>query len=158
MKTEKQIRQMLGAIRRQIAAGVISLELGTAQEMILGWVLDALPPEYEAFQNAVGASKFERAMAVEGIGQDFTGSGDVILGVEEINLLPVTPGSCGPGVYRFGSGQIQNQCDMFHFWSLHPGGANFLYADGSVHFVNYGVAAILPALASRAAGEVVGAP
>jgi prepilin-type processing-associated H-X9-DG protein len=46
---------------------------------------------------------------------------------------------------------------MYHFWSMHPGGANFLFADGSVRFLGYGTAApVIPALATRAGGEVVG--
>jgi prepilin-type processing-associated H-X9-DG protein len=90
-----------------------------------------------------------------GIGQAFTGSADMILGVREPNLLPVTPGSCPPGIYSFGPGRISNQCDMFHFWSLHPGGANFLLADGSVQFLSYSLAPLLPALATRSGGEAV---
>lgn len=88
-----------------------------------------------------------------GVGQKLTGSGDMVLGVEEPNILTVTVGSCAPGTYKFGPGDIGNQCDMFHFWSMHPGGANFLFADGSVHFLSYSAAPILPALASRAGGE-----
>jgi prepilin-type processing-associated H-X9-DG protein/prepilin-type N-terminal cleavage/methylation domain-containing protein len=53
---------------------------------------------------------------------------------------------------------ITNQCDMFHFWSLHTGGANFAFADGSVRFLNYSAAPLMPALASRAGGETVEAP
>jgi len=47
---------------------------------------------------------------------------------------------------------------MFHFWSPHIGGAFFLFADGSAHFLPYAAASILPALASRAGGEAVTLP
>jgi len=90
-----------------------------------------------------------------GAGQKSTGSCDMILGVEEQNALPVTVGSCGPGTYRYGPGRVDNQCDMFHFWSLHSSGGHFLFADGSVHFLRYSAAAILPALATRGGGEPV---
>ena len=42
--------------------------------------------------------------------------------------------------------------------SLHPGGANFLFADGSVRFLAYSADAILPALGTRAGGESAIAP
>ena len=42
------------------------------------------------------------------------------------------------------------------FWSLHPGGANFLFADGSVRFVKEKRRlVIMQALATRAGGELV---
>ncbi|QJW98368.1 DUF1559 domain-containing protein [Frigoriglobus tundricola] len=44
--------------------------------------------------------------------------------------------------------------DAAHFWSSHPGGANFAYADGSVHFLPYAADDVLPALFTRAGGEV----
>jgi len=90
-----------------------------------------------------------------GAGQKFTGSADMILGVEEQNILLVTAGSCAPGSYKFAPGTFRNQCDMFHFWSPHSGGAQFLFADGAVHFLSYAAAPILPALASRAGNEAV---
>jgi prepilin-type N-terminal cleavage/methylation domain-containing protein/prepilin-type processing-associated H-X9-DG protein len=46
-------------------------------------------------------------------------------------------------------------CDTHHFWSLHPGGGNWVFADGSVRFLPYACNAILPALATRQGGEVV---
>ena len=49
-----------------------------------------------------------------------------------------------------------NFCDFYHFWSNHPGGAFFAFADGSVRFLPYAADAVLPALATRAGGEVGG--
>lgn len=90
-----------------------------------------------------------------GVGQLGTGSADLILGVREQNLQPILAGSpCGPGAYPFSSGQFSDPCAMFHFWSPHPGGANFAFTDGSVRFQVYAVNPLMPALASRAAGEV----
>lgn len=104
------------------------------------------------------STDFQYGWWYAGIGQRFTGSGDMILGVQEVNLLPVKPKTCGPGAYPYGPGRISNPCDMFHFWSLHPSGANFLFVDGSVHFLPYSVRPILPALASRAGAETVDPP
>ena len=92
-------------------------------------------------------------------GQGNTGSGDTVLGVRELHDPKARYASdCPPGPYRFAPGDLNQQCDLFHFWSLHPGGANFLYADGSVQFLTYDADAILPALATRAGGEVVKRP
>jgi prepilin-type N-terminal cleavage/methylation domain-containing protein/prepilin-type processing-associated H-X9-DG protein len=93
-----------------------------------------------------------------GVGQQFSGSAEMVLGVREPNLLLVTKGSCPPGNYWFTSGSLSNQCDMFHFWSPHIGGAYFLFADGSAHFLSYSANSILPALASRAGGEAASVP
>jgi prepilin-type processing-associated H-X9-DG protein len=59
------------------------------------------------------------------------------------------------GPFHYGPGRTDNPCDRFHFWSLHPGGANFAFADGSVRFLPYGAEPIMVALATRAGGEVV---
>jgi prepilin-type N-terminal cleavage/methylation domain-containing protein/prepilin-type processing-associated H-X9-DG protein len=92
-----------------------------------------------------------------GAGQRFTGSCDMILGVEELNKQVITAGSCPPGRYGFAPGSINNPCDMFHFWSQHAGGGGqFAFCDGSARFLSYGAAPIMPALASRAGGETVG--
>lgn len=93
-----------------------------------------------------------------GWGQSQDGSGDMVLGVREYNVG--TYGiDCLPGPYAFGPGRLQNQCDAFHFWSLHlGGGAHFLFADDSVHFLSYGAAPLLPALATRASDDVAYLP
>ena len=65
---------------------------------------------------------------------------------------------CPVGPYNFAPDRFDNPCAMFHFWSPHPGGANFAFADGSVRFLSYSVDAVLPALSTRAGGEAVGVP
>jgi prepilin-type processing-associated H-X9-DG protein len=56
-----------------------------------------------------------------------------------------------PAVY--GPGRLNNECDTQHFWSFHTGGANWLFADGSVHFPAYTAAPLLPQLVTRNGGE-----
>ena len=89
-----------------------------------------------------------------GVGQLDTGSLDMVLGVREVNQWDDAR-FCFRGPYNFGPGRVDNICDAFHFWSLHNGGANFLFCDGSTRFMVYESRGIMPALASRAGGEVV---
>ena len=91
-----------------------------------------------------------------GHGQERTGSCDMVLGVREVNLYEHGYADCPRGPYRFGPGRLTDPCDQFHFWSLHSGGANFVFADGSVHFLRYAADLVLPALATRHGGEVIG--
>lgn len=65
---------------------------------------------------------------------------------------------CQNGPYLFQPGDLRNNCDSFHFWSTHPGGANFAFADGSVRFLSYSADPIMPALATRSGGETVEIP
>jgi prepilin-type processing-associated H-X9-DG protein len=92
-----------------------------------------------------------------------TGSGDVVLGVREFNVgyYSQPPDNCPKGQanpYEFKPGNMHDPCDTFHFWSLHSGGANFLLGDGSVRFLPYTAAQILPALATRDKGETLMLP
>jgi prepilin-type N-terminal cleavage/methylation domain-containing protein/prepilin-type processing-associated H-X9-DG protein len=48
------------------------------------------------------------------------------------------------------------RCDDNHFWSRHSGGANWVFADGSVHFLSYNITPDMwQALATKAGGEVI---
>jgi prepilin-type processing-associated H-X9-DG protein len=89
-----------------------------------------------------------------GFGQAGTGSADMLLGARERNFGGQYVASCPPGPYHFQPGQLSTQCDLFHFWSLHSGGGQFLFADGAVRFLTYSADPLLPALATRS-GEVV---
>jgi prepilin-type N-terminal cleavage/methylation domain-containing protein/prepilin-type processing-associated H-X9-DG protein len=89
------------------------------------------------------------------------GAPEVVLGVREINLElgkggPLTACSQSPDSFRPGS--PGDPCDLFHYWSSHPTGANFLLADGSVRFIGYSADSVLPALATRSGGESVAVP
>jgi prepilin-type processing-associated H-X9-DG protein len=104
-----------------------------------------------------------------GSGLDGSGSGDVVLGARDTELVSYLENTnwgllahyrqC-KGKMKVGlhPGQISNHCDQTHFWSLHAGGSNFLLADGSVRFLNYEADSLLPALATRKGGEAVSLP
>jgi prepilin-type N-terminal cleavage/methylation domain-containing protein/prepilin-type processing-associated H-X9-DG protein len=89
-----------------------------------------------------------------GAGQDVSspGSAEYFLGAAEYRRgfrLPM----CEIGPHRFGPDSLDNLCGVLHFWSRHTNGANFAFADGSVRFLSYSAADILPALATRAGRE-----
>ena len=89
-----------------------------------------------------------------GWGMDQTGSGDAVLGVRAKNNGEYAP-DCPTGPYRFQPGRVDDPCAAFRFWSLHDGGSHFLLADGSLRFVRYAADDLLPALATRSAGDIV---
>lgn len=94
-----------------------------------------------------------------GLGYDGKGSGEMILGVRETftGEIPLT-GPCQKKVYEFSYGRLSNQCDAFHFWSPHSGGAYFGFLDGSIRFLRYEGSHLMPALASKSGGENVQIP
>jgi prepilin-type N-terminal cleavage/methylation domain-containing protein len=88
------------------------------------------------------------------------GAGDCLLGVRERIPSMTTE----PALYR--PGTPSNPTDWNHYWSLHPGGGQWLMGDGSVRFIGYSAGAavvtqvngvnvtLLECLASRNGGEV----
>jgi prepilin-type N-terminal cleavage/methylation domain-containing protein/prepilin-type processing-associated H-X9-DG protein len=90
-----------------------------------------------------------------------SGSGDVNTGVQELLFHPQglpEMDVCPTGPYAYGPGNLTNNCDTFHFWSLHQLGCNWLFADGSVRFIPYTGASVLPSLATRAGNDTVAYP
>lgn len=90
-----------------------------------------------------------------GFGQAGSGSPDMLLGVRERNDGASNTEGCPLGLYGFKPGDINDQCSTFHYWSLHGGGAQFAFADGSVKMISYEIGDVFVALGTRAGGEVV---
>ncbi|MFL5243273.1 MAG: DUF1559 domain-containing protein [Gemmataceae bacterium] len=88
-----------------------------------------------------------------GGGYNNRGTGDVVLGSREYAYADYL--GCPASKVGFQPGNIREPCDMVHFWSLHSGGANFLFADAHVQFLSYTADKLLPALATKSGGEVV---
>jgi prepilin-type N-terminal cleavage/methylation domain-containing protein/prepilin-type processing-associated H-X9-DG protein len=88
-----------------------------------------------------------------GYGYDGSGTGDVVLGARDYDYADSL--GCPRSKVGLQPGRASEPCDQVHFWSLHTGGVNFLYGDASVHFVTYAANSALPALATRAGGEVI---
>ncbi len=82
----------------------------------------------------------------------FFGATDVVLGVNEVKNPSGSPAD--RDVFRNGSTRDPGNQHRWHFWSLHPHGSNFLFADGAVRFVNYDITLpAMNALSTRAGGE-----
>lgn len=83
---------------------------------------------------------------------------NVLLPVRVGDWFPGSASGCSTREAIYYRGDYDDGCHLNHFWSLHPGGANFAFADGSVHFLRYSADSVLPALATRAGGEVAVVP
>ena len=56
----------------------------------------------------------------------------------------------------FGPDTLSNRCAVMHYWSMHPGGANFLLADGSIRFFPYSTSiTVIRPMATATGNEVV---
>ena len=85
------------------------------------------------------------------------GDGDCVLGSRDV-ALTVVFGALATNVGLQPPAGPNVQADGAHWWSFHPGGANFLYCDGSVHYLPYSANNVLPQLCTRAGGEVFTLP
>jgi prepilin-type processing-associated H-X9-DG protein len=99
-----------------------------------------------------------------GSGFDGSGEGDVTLGaratvyamnVQTTSFSLSDSTTCPLTKVGFQPGNINDICDQVHFWSWHPGGANWLWGDGSARFIAYSMDEVLPQLGTRNGGEVV---
>jgi prepilin-type processing-associated H-X9-DG protein len=130
-----------GVLYNQSHVALSDIRDGTSQTLMVG---ERPPSDRRAF------GSWYRAFGLTG-----NGSADVVLGAREIN--PVIE-ECATNGHHFSPGRTSSLCDLLHFWSLHPGGANFTFADGSVRFLSYSADSIIHALATRAGGETVSVP
>jgi prepilin-type processing-associated H-X9-DG protein len=93
-----------------------------------------------------------------GWGQVGDGSCDVVLGSSEptnFSSYSNAPTCNANTVYPYAAGTAYNPCDQYHFWSFHPGGSQFVFADGSARMIAYSVGnTVLNALATRANNDV----
>jgi prepilin-type processing-associated H-X9-DG protein len=82
---------------------------------------------------------------------------DMTMGSNEIFPVSTTLRYCTPGTpIFFQPGQLDNPCSDAHYWSLHTGGANFAFCDGSVKLIRYTASSILTSLATRNGSETIG--
>jgi prepilin-type N-terminal cleavage/methylation domain-containing protein/prepilin-type processing-associated H-X9-DG protein len=92
-----------------------------------------------------------------GAGYDNSGTGDVVMGARDAGYLTYIINSNPPGCPTTKTGlqrgNLQDPCDQAHFWSLHPGGTNALFGDGSVRFLSYSADTILPFMSTRAGND-----
>jgi prepilin-type N-terminal cleavage/methylation domain-containing protein/prepilin-type processing-associated H-X9-DG protein len=88
-----------------------------------------------------------------------SGDGDCVLGARDVALAS-TMGDIvtNVGLRPQRSPGDQARIDGAHWWSDHPGGANFLYCDASVHFLPYTADSVLPQLSTRSGDDVFSMP
>ena len=139
-----------GTIVADGAVTMLSVTDGTSNTLLFG---ERPPPAHLYF-----------GWLYVGWGAGRNGNGELasVIGVRDPNpFLRYGPNRpCGPGPfpYRQPVLNVEPDCAMFQYWSVHTEGANFAFADGSVRFLRYSADTILPALATRAGGEAVSLP
>ena len=128
-----------GVIYESSRTRIADITDGTSNTVLVG----ERPPSPDLFWGWWTWSAFDASLGVRDTFLVYTVSG---------TSPPVSCSSLSPENYRPSGG---NNCDTHHFWSMHSGGGNWIFADGSVRFLPYQSNSILPALATRSGGEVV---
>ncbi len=133
---------------------------GTSNTLMVGERGRGQTPYFGAWLAGCGQSDYDSLPK----GDEQRGSGDIVVGVREINSkqngIPALD-NCPDGPYHFqrageikdGAGTVLKQCDAFHYHSLHRGGANFVFCDGSVRFLKYAADSVMEALGTREGRE-----
>jgi prepilin-type processing-associated H-X9-DG protein len=94
---------------------------------------------------------------VMGAGWDGSDIGDNAMSPNAVDYAAAL--GCPASKVGFQEGKVTVACDQVHFWSMHGGGANWLYGDASVHFWSYSVSfTVLNQACSRNGGEVYDQP
>jgi prepilin-type processing-associated H-X9-DG protein len=82
---------------------------------------------------------------------------DTLLALPNLEVYVTGMSGCPtPGVFK--PDLPTNRCSATHYWSMHPGGANWLMGDGSVRFATYDSHNTLRLMASINGGEVASLP
>jgi prepilin-type N-terminal cleavage/methylation domain-containing protein/prepilin-type processing-associated H-X9-DG protein len=133
----KQVNGPTNGIFNVSSPGIRLAEVrdGTSNTLMVG----ERPPAANLFEGWWGASDYDSLLSTRQLYGDLFGA----------------PGCVLPGL--FSPGSLQGPCngDSNHFWSFHSGGANWLFADGSVRFLSYAASQLTIPLATRNGGEVV---
>ncbi|MBN9520867.1 DUF1559 domain-containing protein [bacterium] len=98
-------------------------------------------------------------------GYDGRGTGDCVMSSNDLAIADyfITNYSASPNLPCNGTnaqkiglqpGNPNVGCDAAHYWSFHTGGSLFLMGDGSCRFVRYSSNSVIPAMSTRAGGEV----
>ncbi len=88
----------------------------------------------------------------------FSGAHDAVSGVMEFNpgtgigLGSICPKNV-PYPYQEPKSPLE-PCNYLFYWSYHPSGANWLFADGSVRFIPYSASPMMAGLSTRNGGEL----
>jgi len=128
---------------------------GTSNTILVG---ERPPNSNMEFGWWFAAYGYENVSGGSGIGDCVMTSNDVAMANYFITNYSASPNLPCDGTAAQKIGLVPGKplvgCDAAHYWSFHTGGAQFLMGDGSVRFMSYANNGILPALSTRAGGEV----